>query len=726
MRNLRRLAGIIGLFVLIFMIIALFQEQTQEKESFSPDQIEIFLGEDWIVTTLNSKQEDLNKLQKQVKAAQIKGEYQIVDLPYIERDTSFDWIVFQNILPKGSEGLTVHIPSTNTDIYVLLDGEILYQYKMEEELEYQEHLITLPYVFQSGELWIALYLSNPDTEITLDPIRIETHVQLIGLLGNDIVDIGCCLFIMIMAMILFVLVLIRRYTNLPLRGEFFLGLAGLITSIYCFIETNTLNLFYGIQDVYKIQEYFLLLLPLFFALYFERNLYKIYPHRFSILLGLVSIQIIIQLLLQVLGIQNLEEMTKVSAIVLGMVCLTGMGSLIQLDYKNKCYRAWLPVLSLIALLGEGIANIVVGNFSSNFIGQYSMTFFYLVMTSVHILQFSREYRTNTEEKVNIAKQQNIQLMQAKKEADTARHEAIAANEAKGKFLARMSHEIRTPINAVLGMDEMILRESKEPSIKEYAMDIYTAGQTLLSLINDILDFSKIDSGKMEIVPVEYDISSLIHDLSNMTLQRANSKNIRFEVEVDSGIPSRLYGDDVRIRQVLTNILTNAVKYTHEGTVWLRVQSHRSEKGVLLQFEVEDTGIGIKEEDLPKLSTEFERIEEEKNRNIEGTGLGMNITIQLLALLGSKLQVESIYGKGSKFYFELEQTIIDATPIGEFEARVRQIMADYHYSTKCYAPDAHILVVDDNAVNRKVFRSLLKETQIQVTEAEGGAECFELV
>ncbi len=290
----------------------------------------------------------------------------------------------------------------------------------------------------------------------------------------------------------------------------------------------------------------------------------------------------------------------------------------------------------------------------------------------------------------------------------------------------MSNEIRTPINAVLGMDEMILRESKEANVKDYAMDIYTAGQTLLSLINDILDFSKIDSGKMEIVMAEYDISSLIHDLANMATQRAKEKDIRIEVEVDHEIPSRLYGDDIHIRQILTNILTNAVKYTHEGTIWLRVQCRKADETAMLKFEVEDTGIGIKEEDLPKLSAEFERIEEDRNRNIEGTGLGMSITIQLLELLHSRLQVESVYGKGSKFYFELEQKILDHTPIGDFESRVRQLAADYDYSAKLCAPGAEILVVDDNAVNRKVLRSLLKETQVQIAEAGGGAECLELV
>ncbi len=366
-------------------------------------------------------------------------------------------------------------------------------------------------------------------------------------------------------------------------------------------------------------------------------------------------------------------------------------------------------------------------------GQYGMTIYSVSMAALHILQLSKEYRESAEhsarlleEKIKVTEQQNAQLALAKKDADDARHEALAANEAKGRFLANMSHEIRTPINAVLGMDEMILRETKEQQVKEYAMDIYTAGQTLLSLINDILDFSKIESGKMEIVPTAYDLSSMIHDLVNMAAQRAAHKDLCLEVTVDPQIPSRLYGDDVRIRQVLTNILTNAVKYTHEGTVWLRVKCRGDGGTVVLLFEVEDTGIGIRQEDLPKLYTEFERIEEDRNRSIEGTGLGMSITLQLLSLMGSRLQVESEYGKGSKFYFELEQKIVDSTPIGNFESRIRQIAEDYDYRSKFCAPDAKILVVDDNAANRKVFRHLLKETLVQVTDVESGMECLELV
>ncbi|MGN0374674.1 MAG: response regulator [Butyrivibrio sp.] len=308
--------------------------------------------------------------------------------------------------------------------------------------------------------------------------------------------------------------------------------------------------------------------------------------------------------------------------------------------------------------------------------------------------------------------------------------ADAANKAKGDFLARMSHEIRTPINAILGMNTMILRtcdekNAKEKKIKDYSFEIDNSGQILLSLINDILDLSKVESGKMEILPVEYDISSLIHDVMNMVSFKAKDRNLKLLLNADKNLPCRLLGDDIRIRQILVNLLNNAVKYTNEGTVTLDITGEPKDDGILLHIAVKDTGVGIKKEDMGRLFAEFERIEENMNHGEEGTGLGMSITVKLLQLMDSKLQVESEYGKGSVFYFDLYQQIIDSAPIGDLNSRISGQKTSYNYKALFYAPDAQILLVDDNSVNRKVFINLLEDTGVHIDEASGGSECINM-
>ncbi len=717
MKYIRKLTGVIIFLVAAFMVTAFFIHPEHDGESMASKSIEYYLNEGWLMGVSDS----VERIE--------------VELPYSEKFQTSETIIFENSLIEEYAGLAMKISCENADVRVFLDGEVIYQQELENISTNVEHYVDIPNIQQDsktwGELCIELTAVNQQEEMVLQNVSIEMkNTIMVGLMGNNLADIVCCLLIVIMAIVMFVLALIRRYIGQSSRGELYLGLFGLTAGVYCFIGTETFFLFFNIYEALVLQEYLMLMLPLFLALYFERNLRVIYPRRFIGLLCIVLCNALIQILLEWLGGWNLIEMAEISTIVVGLVCMTSIVSLFQIESESGRYQKFLPIISLFMLLIAEVVKFILNYFSlysfANVAELHGMTSSALMLAILHILQISKEYRLDAEERVRAAELQNILLAQANKDADVARQEALAANEAKGKFLAQMSHEIRTPINAVLGMDEMILRESKEQNVREYAMDIYTAGQSLLSLINDILDFSKIDSGKMEIVPVVYDISSLIHDLVNMISQRAADKALQLEVEVDHEIPSRLYGDDVRIRQILINILTNAVKYTHEGTVWLRVCSLCLDETAVLRFEVEDTGIGIKKEDLPKLSAEFERIEEDKNRNIEGTGLGMSITIQLLALLGSKLHVESEYGKGSKFYFELEQKIIDHTPIGDFESKVQQMAENFCYESTLYAPDAKILVVDDNAVNRKVLRNLLKETAIQVTEAASGAECLQLI
>jgi len=323
-------------------------------------------------------------------------------------------------------------------------------------------------------------------------------------------------------------------------------------------------------------------------------------------------------------------------------------------------------------------------------------------------------------------------------------DAQAANQAKSAFLTAMSHEIRTPINAILGMDEMILRESSDPEILKYAEDIRSAGNSLLGLVNDILDFSKIEVGKMDIIPVEYEFASVLNDLYNIIKKRAEDKGLTVRLNIDPAIPSVLYGDEIRLKQVITNILTNAVKYTEKGSITLSVKSvgdrrvrpegyvecHGSacfRNPIKLLVSVRDTGIGIKEEDKKRLFNAFERVDEKRNRTIEGTGLGLNITNRLLSLMDSELLLKSEYGKGSEFFFEIVQGISRDEPIGDINNRWEKLSGEQRkYREKFKAPEASILVVDDTAINLEVIKNLLKKTELSVDTAESGEEALKMV
>ena len=309
------------------------------------------------------------------------------------------------------------------------------------------------------------------------------------------------------------------------------------------------------------------------------------------------------------------------------------------------------------------------------------------------------------------------------------NEAVHASKAKGDFLANMSHEIRTPLNGILGMDEMILKDTKDANIRKYALDIKSAGNTLLSLINDILDLSKIESGSFEIVPVQYDIASVLNDVINMTQHKALDKNLGYYFAVDENIPVGLKGDEIRVRQVMLNIINNAIKYTKEGRVDIAVSAgkHTDDDKIMLMIKVTDTGIGIKEEDKAKLFESFKRFDQEKNHAVEGTGLGLSITRMLVNLMCGRISIESEYGKGSTFIISIPQTVISREPIGDFSEAVRNYMEGIEEEeVTLYAPDSSILVVDDNEMNLEVMQGLLRDTGIRPDLATSGDECIELV
>lgn len=323
--------------------------------------------------------------------------------------------------------------------------------------------------------------------------------------------------------------------------------------------------------------------------------------------------------------------------------------------------------------------------------------------------------------------QRLLYKQENEKARLRQKEIEELNRAQNLFFSSMSHEIRTPINTIIGLNEMILREDISDEVADDARNIQGASKMLLTIINDLLDMSKLESGKMEIVSVKYNVGDMLSEIVAMIWQRAKEKGLEFHVDIDPTIPVMLYGDEVRIKQVIINLLNNAVKYTQEGGVTLSMRAKPDgQNQALLTIAVTDTGMGIKKDSIPILFDAFKRVDEEKNRHIEGTGLGLSIVKQIVDLMDGNITVSSVYTKGSTFTVNLPQGIVDASWLGEINLdRKHSLHEREHYRQSFEAPEAKLLIVDDNEVNLNVEEKLLRDTKINIDTATSGSECLKL-
>ena len=408
---------------------------------------------------------------------------------------------------------------------------------------------------------------------------------------------------------------------------------------------------------------------------------------------------------QVLNIKQFVEMLPLVHVGIGATILCIIGT-IMVDTYNKKIKEYLAVgIGIYALLISAVLEIAL------YYVDVERSLGTVLAAGLVFLLAMAIVRTGQE------------LLESEKK----KQEAIMAKDAQAKFLANMSHEIRTPINAVIGMNEMILRENEDETVRGYAQDIQSASNMLLELVNEILDFSKIESGQLEYMEDTYHIGTLIQDEKLLLNARVAGKPISTKIDVDPQIPSKLFGDELRIKQVLTNLLSNAVKYTKRGNVTLTVSFEWKDKEtILLCFSVEDTGAGIKQEDLPQLFDKFKRLDLNKNRTVEGTGLGLNIVKHLVEHMQGEIKVESEYGKGSVFTVFIPQKVMDKTPVGNYEQSARENRdANAPVQKEFTAPHAKLLVVDDNSMNLTLLKALLKRTKIQVDTAISGKVCLEL-
>ena len=449
----------------------------------------------------------------------------------------------------------------------------------------------------------------------------------------------------------------------------------------------------------------LMLMPLPLILYMNEIQNQRYRKLYLVPLIYSSTVFVIGTVLQVLDIVQFVEQLLYVHIGIGLAILCVMIT-IPLDVLFKKRHDYLPVaIGAMGLLVAAVIEIALYYIN---IGLTLGTFLLIGLMFLLIMAI-------------------IKTGQDLLRSERNKQQAIAARESQARFLANMSHEIRTPINAVVGMNEMILRENNVETIHEYANYVQSASSMLLGLVNDILDFSKIESGQLELVEDCYNVAGLIQTEILLLEARANDKALAIKVDVDQDIPSKLFGDELRIKQIVTNVLSNAVKYTNDGSVAFHVTYEPvDEAKVLLQFTITDTGAGIREEDLSKLFDSFKRLEQSKNRNIEGAGLGLNIAKQLVELMQGSIEVESVYGKGSTFRISIPQVVAENRPMGMLADALSQEQSKRRPKQKRFtAPEAKILAVDDNYMNLSVIKGLLRRTAVQLDLVTSGQECLEL-
>ncbi len=674
----------------------------------------LILGELFAPSEMDTRTLDCRELKTQWYHVLDNGEKQ----PFTFSDTvdceRGEWITLTTTLPDDiyhGENLAFRVVWQDVDIYV--GDELRRSYNTEN---------TRPFGKNSAFRYLFVELEEEDAgkELTY---RFSSDTKYSGrtfvcyrgdnggiwgfLLKQSFIRTMVAVFLMLMSLCCILICFILRFVYRKQLALNYLAWALFLCASWMISEIEfRQTIFRNVSVLTNYTYWSLILIPIPLGLYINEIQNRLYQKFYAIPIVYSIILFVVGTILQVFDIVQFVDMLPF--IHAGLLsAIMGIIVTISIDTCKKIKSYFAVGVGIYGMLLTAIAELVLYYLKAN-VSLGTVLALGLVFLLVMAIIKTGQDLVNTEQK---------------------ERQARAAKEAQAKFLANMSHEIRTPINAIIGMNEMVLRESEDETVRNYAHNIQSASDMLLGLINDILDFSKIESGQLELVEDNYSVAKLLQDEIVLLNARVAGKHISTKIKIDADIPSKLWGDELRIKQVLTNLLSNAVKYTKEGIVSLEVSFQQINiETIELCMAVKDTGIGIKKEDLSKLFDSFKRLEENKNRNIEGTGLGLNIAKQLAELMNGTITVESEYGKGSTFTMRIPQKIMDARPMGRLEDAILKRKVDEKVSRVqefFVAPNAKVLVVDDNGMNLTLMKELLKRTQMQVDLAASGAECLEL-
>ena len=653
---------------------------------------------------------------------------EIESLPYTEPSKAHEVYAIENVIPDEYRGMTISFLSADKELSVSVDGKVIYEFGKEDKRLFGHtpgsitNFIDLPEDYSEGKIRIEVV--SPYDGYATNFLNITAGAKDViefALVKKNLVNYLFCMIILFSAVMLVVFELIDVFSKQPVSGVAYLGVLCFFGAIYHAIETKSLNIFFGNQTFYSIIVFIvIMIMPVFLCMYYLCSYDEKFQKRIKANLLLCYANIAVQICIQVFGIADFMVIAPLSHAII-MITIINLVAITNKTLIHK-YKETGKFNKYLLLEGIGVLSILIGSAvdiitfyispvgEMGKYGRIGMLVFSVLMLMIHVRSISSRYVTQVKE--------NVDLM------SKLLDKANAENRAKTVFLANMSHEIRTPMNSIMGFAEILLKQGISGEQEEYVLNIRESSQNLLSIINDILDISKIESGKMELVENEFSTEKLFSSVLMEIGLLAQKKGLEFRYAIDEKLPKTFFGDEVRIREVLVNVLNNAIKYTHTGYVSLAVMPGNVKDDVMvLEIKVEDTGIGISKESQKLIFDAFEQVEQLKNKGIEGTGLGLSIVKGYLSLMHGNVSVESEVGQGSVFSISIPLSVIDKSPAGliapEKAKNVQSGISDMKLEKKT------ALVVDDSMVNLKVIRKILESYGLVVDDANGGEKSVEM-